>query len=343
MNLPPLPLRTLDLNLLKVFDVVMVERSVTRAAARLSMTQPAVSNALKRLREATCQELFVPHASGVTPTTAAQVLWPVVRESLQRLHGALESPVFDAQAEGRSFSVAMTDATAALFVPVLLQALQRERSRVDLCFVPLTTRDPRPLLEQGQADAAVGFFPDVSAALAAEGDGSPMRRQALYGCKYVCVMRRSHPLARPGALTLDSYCAAQHLRVSFAGRPRGFVDEEMARLGRERRVIITVNQYFTAGSVVQGSDLLTVLPQSFLPATGFQAKLAVRPLPFELPDIDVSMLWHGRHDGSPAHRWLREALVQAATQVAETAGSIDAPSLRSAGGTWRSTPPQITS
>jgi DNA-binding transcriptional LysR family regulator len=343
MNPPPLPLRTLDLNLLKVFDVVMVERSVTRAAARLSMTQPAVSNALRRLRDATRQELFSPHASGVTPTTAAQVLWPVVRESLQRLQGALEAQVFDAQAQGHSFSVAMADATAALFVPVLLQALQRERSCVDLCFVPLSTRDPRPMLEQGEADAAVGFFPEASAALAAEGQASTLRRQALYGCEYVCVMRRSHPLARPGALTLDAYCAAQHLRVSFAGRPRGFVDEEMARLGRERRVIITVNQYFTAGAVVQGSDLLTVLPLSFVPATGFQSKLAIRPLPFALPQIDVSLLWHGRHDASPAHRWLREALVQAAAQVAETAGITGHAAMGAPDGVRPPGPQQITS
>ena len=104
MNLPPLPLRRLDLNLLKVFDVVMVERNVTRAAARLAMTQPAVSNALRRLRESTQQELFVPHAGGVTPTAAAQALWPVVRESLQRLHDALESDAFDPAAADQSFT-----------------------------------------------------------------------------------------------------------------------------------------------------------------------------------------------------------------------------------------------
>jgi DNA-binding transcriptional LysR family regulator len=322
MNLPPLPLRTLDLNLLKVFDVVMVERNVTRAAGRLSMTQPAVSNALRRLREATRQELFVPHAGGVTPTAAAQSLWPVVRESLQRLHDALESPSFDPGASEQRFTLAMADATAAMFVPVLLADLQRQRCSVNLSFVALTTRDPRPLLEHGHADAAIGFFPDVNAALDAEGPSGAMRREALYGCRYVCVLRRGHPLARPGALTLDSYCDAEHVRVNFAGRPRGFVDEALAELGRERRVIITVTQFFTAGVVVRGSDLVAVLPRSFVPATGYQEQLAVCELPFDLPGIDVGMLWHGRHDANPAQRWLRQAVVDAAARVAAAAPGV---------------------
>ena len=303
MNLPPLPLRRLDLNLLKVFDVVMVERNVTRAAARLAMTQPAVSNALRRLRESTQQELFVPHAGGVTPTAAAQALWPVVRESLQRLHDALESDAFDPAAADQSFTLAMADATAALFVP-------------------LNTRDPRPLLEHGQADAAVGFFPDVDAALEVEGSESAMRHRALYTCRYVCVMRRAHPLAQPGALSLQAYCDAQHVRVSFAGRPRGFVDESLASLGFKRRVMVTVNQFSTAGSVVRNTDLLTVLPRSFLPATGCQDQLAVSELPFPLRGIDVSLLWHGRHDRNPAHRWLRQALAQAAYEIAGRVESV---------------------
>lgn len=315
MTTPPINFRTLDLNLLKVFDVVMVERNVTRAAGRLSMTQPAVSNALRRLRESTQEELFVPSSTGVTPTAHAETLWPIVRASLDNLQEAFEPQGFDPRVDARTFTLAMADATAALFVPVLVAALQREKAQVDLRIVPLATRDPRAMLEQGQADIAVGFFPEVAAALAAEGDSGLMRREPLYGCEYVCVMRRKHPLAKDGALTLDAYCAAQHLRVSFAGRPRGFVDEALSRLGRERRVLITVNQFFTAGSVVHQSDLLTVLPRSFVPATGFASELATRALPFELPGIDVSLLWHRRHEQDTAQRWLRDTVLRAAAEI----------------------------
>ena len=312
--------RTLDLNLLRVFDVVMVERNVTRAAARLAMTQPAVSNALRRLREATQEELFMPSSTGVTPTPHAETLWPTVRASLDSLHEALAPQGFDPRTDARSFTLAMADATAALFVPVLVAALQAEQTQVDLRVVPLTSRDPRPLLEQGQADAALGFFPDVRAALAAEGERALLRLDAYYACEYACVMRNGHPLAQRDALTLDAYCAADHLRVSFAGRPRGFVDESLARLGRERRVMIAVANFFTAGAVVHQSDLLTVLPRSFVPATGFASSLALAELPFEMPGIEVGLLWHRRHEQDTAQRWLRETVRRAAAQVAAQTG-----------------------
>jgi DNA-binding transcriptional LysR family regulator len=308
--------RTLDLNLLKVFDVLMVERNVTRAAGRLAMTQPAVSNALRRLRESTREDLFVSTPTGMIPTPSAEALWPVVRASLDGLRDAFEPQGFDPRVDARSFALAMADATAALFVPRLVEALDDEQSLVDLNVVPLATRDPRQLLEQGLADIALGFFPDVAAQLAADGDSGVIRREALYQCRYVCVMRRGHPLAQPGALTLDAYCAARHLRVSMAGRPGSLIGEALSRLGRQRRVMITVNQFFNAGSVVHRSDLLTALPLSFVPATGFEAQLVTRELPFELPPIDVSLLWHRRNEQDTAQRWLREVLVKAAADIA---------------------------
>jgi DNA-binding transcriptional LysR family regulator len=239
-----------------------------------------------------------------------------VRNALRNLEQAFVPQDFDARNEERQFSLAMADATAALFVPVLVQALQREKARVDLRVVDLRTRDPRLMLEQGEADAALGFFPDVRAALAAEGETALTRLEPLYTCQYACVMRRDHPLAAEGALTLDAYCAADHLRVNFAGRPRGFVDEALALQGRRRRVMLTVTQFATAGSVVHHSDLLTVLPRSFVPATGFAAGLALQPLPFTLPEIEVGLLWHRRHEQDTAQRWLRQQLAHAATTVA---------------------------
>jgi DNA-binding transcriptional LysR family regulator len=315
--------RTLDLNLLKVFDAVMVERNATRAAARLAMTQPAVSNALRRLRESTHEDLFVSTSTGMTPTEHAQTLWPIVRAALADLRDAFDPQGFDPQLDSRRFTLAMADATAALFIPRLARSLQVEGSQVDLRNVGLTTRDPRLMLEQGLADVAVGFFPEVSDALAAEGDTSVIRREALYDCEYRCVMRREHPLAHDGALTLAAYCDAQHLRVSFAGRPLGFVDTALNRLGRERRVMITVDQFFTAGAVVQQSDLLTVLPRSFVPATGFESALASRELPFDLPPIEVSLLWHRRHEKDTAQRWLRETVIRTAAEIAATSRQDD--------------------
>jgi DNA-binding transcriptional LysR family regulator len=165
--------RTLDLNLLRVFAAVMLERNVTRAAAQLAMTQPAVSNALRRLREATGDELFVTVPSGVVPTAHAAGMWPHVEAALERLSQALDPQGFDPTRDPRSFTMAMADATATVLMPAFIDTLLRERALTDVRVLPLSSRDPRPQLEQGAADVAVGFFPDVASALAAEG---PRRR-----------------------------------------------------------------------------------------------------------------------------------------------------------------------
>lgn len=302
--------RTLDLNLLRVFDEVMAERNLTRAAHNLAMTQPAVSNALKRLREHLGDELVRRSGYGVEATPVAQALWPTVRDALAQLRESLSPADFDPSTAGKAFVLAMADATAAKLVPGLVDLLEKEAPGVNLRVVPLTTRDPRELLESGSADLAVGHFPGVIAELTAihlQEHTPRFLHQRLYDGEYVVVMRRHHPLAQ-GPLTLDDYCAARHLLVSFSGRPIGFVDEALAAVSRRRRVVLTVNQFFTAGLVVATSDLLTVLPRHFIGGTGVADQLVWRPLPLDLPAVHVDALWHRQHQASSAHRWLREAV-----------------------------------
>ncbi|MBL8279332.1 MAG: LysR family transcriptional regulator [Pelomonas sp.] len=301
----PVNFRTLDLNLLRVFDAVMAESSLTRAAAALAMTQPAVSHALKRLREALGDELVQRTARGVRPTPRAQALWPQVRAALTSLRQTLAPSEFDPRRDAVQLRLAMADATAALLVPALVAAIEREQALATLHVQPLTTRDPRRHLAADAMDLAVGSFPELLPAVNAEGADSTLRHRPLYETRYVCVMRRGHPLARRGALTLEAYCAASHLLVSFSGRALGYVDQALAAIGRQRRVVLTVNQFFTAGRVVSRSHLLTVLPETFIEATGYRDELAVAELPLALPTVHVGMLWHLRKDADPAHRWLR--------------------------------------
>lgn len=297
--------RTLDLNLLRVFDSVMAEGSLTRAAQVLAMTQPAVSHAIKRLHDAVGEPLFERSAHGMKPTPRARALWPQVRAALSGLQGALAPSDFKPQHDPATFRLAMADATAALLLPPLVMELERQCALANLRVLPLTTRDPRSLIEQGDCDLAVGYFPEAIAHIDAQGADASMRHARLAQTRYVCVMRREHPLATPGHLTLDAFCAAHHLLVSFSGRPHGFVDQALAGLGRQRRIVLTVNQFFTAGRVVTRSDLLTVLPESFVAATGFLGELVTRELPFELGRVHIEMLWHLRREADPAHRWLR--------------------------------------
>ena len=186
--------RTLDLNLLRVFDVVMAERNHTRAAARLSITQPAVSNALKRLKESVGEDLFIRISTGVKPTRRAEALWPEVRDALGHLRAALSPGEFNPQTDAASFRIAMADATAALFMPPLVSHIEKGRTLTDLRVLPLITRDPSDMLARGDADLAIGYFPETISALTSQGNDSPLRHARLHDSAYVCVMREGHPL-----------------------------------------------------------------------------------------------------------------------------------------------------
>ncbi|MDB5743005.1 MAG: transcriptional regulator, LysR family [Polaromonas sp.] len=315
MNTPNF--RTLDLNLLRVFDEVMAERSLTRAARNLSLTQPAVSNALRRLRETLGDDLVHRSGQGMAPTPRALVIWPSVREALRQLQAALIPSEFVPTEATLTFVLAMADATAASLIPGLSDILEQEAPGVGLRVVPLTTRDPRQLLDEEACDLAIGYFPSVVPDLTAKaqsGEPAPFLFQRLYDGEYVCVMRKNHPLAA-GPLTLDGYCSARHMLVSFSGRPYGFIDESLAALGRERRVVLTVNQFFTAGRVVAKSNLLTVLPRHFVQVTHIEDQLALRALPFKVSPVNVDALWHRRSQQRSAHAWLRQAVVRAAEKA----------------------------
>ncbi len=308
--------RTIDLNLLRVFDEVMAERSLTRAAHNLSLTQPAVSNALRRLRDTLGDELVRRQGQGMQPTPRALEIWPDVREALRQLQRSLTPENFSPATAELSFVLAMADATATVLMPGLVHILETEAPAIQLRGLPLATRDPRKLLTDEAADLAIGYFPAVLADLTARsqaGEDQTFEHQRLYHGEYVCVMRRGHPLAAlPDAeFTTERFCAARHMLVSFSGRPYGFIDEALALLGRKRRVAVTVNQFYTAGRVVARSDLLTVLPRHFVGATGLAEHIVWRPLPFAVPTVHVDALWHKRRQNSAAHEWLRRAVVRA--------------------------------
>ncbi len=329
MPIPAPNFRTLDLNLLRVFDEVMTERSLTRAARQLAMTQPAVSNAMKRLRDALQDDLVQRSGFGVEPTPRALALWPAVRGALQSLEQSLSPGQFDAQQSDATFVLAMADATAAELMPGLVETIEKDAPGISMRVLPLATRDPRRLLSDGEMDLAVGHFPAVLADLTAQlqagintaGQGAAFAHHRLYDGEYVAVMRKNHPLAEKAGLSLDDFCAAHHLLVSFSGRPFGFADEALASLSRKRRIVLTVNQFFTAGRVVARSDLLTVLPRHFVRVANSGEDLLMRELPFSMPVVHVDSLWHHRNTESDAHRWLREQVLKAASQVFAKADS----------------------
>ena len=317
--------RTLDLNLLRILDCVLTERSLTRAAQQLAMTQPAVSNAMKRLRDSIGDDLVQRSGFGVEPTPRALLIWPAVRHALQSLEHTLSPGEFDPAQSDATFVLAMADATAAELMPSLVETIESDAPGISMRVLPLTTRDPRKLLASEEIHLAVGHFPAVLAditsqaasALASAGSsqGGQFAHDRLYDGQYVCVMRKSHPLAKMRSLSLDQFCTAHHLLVSFSGRPFGFVDEALASLSRSRRIVLTVNQFFTAGRVVSRSDLLTVLPRHFVSVADGAHELVIRELPFAMPVVHVDSLWHRRSTEQLGHQWLRKQVLNAAQKI----------------------------
>lgn len=313
--------RTFDLNLLRVFEAVMLEGKLTRAAEVLAMSQPAVSNALARLRDALNDPLFTREGYGVKPSLKALQLWPSIEAALAQLRQTLEpDQSFDPRQCNETITLAMADSTATLLIPALMRKTRQEAPGLSWRVRTLFSRDPRELLASAELDLALGYFPAVEAeAISTQADQShaadAFRSRRLYEGEYVCVMRPDHPLAGV-SLDLERYCAAEHLLVSFSGRPHGFVDEALEAIGRRRRVVLTVNQFFTAGQVVLTTDLLTVLPTHFIASSGMAEKVFSTPLPLRLPSPHVDMLWHHRSEHQAVHRYVRQCFIEIAGRAA---------------------------
>lgn len=298
----------IDLNLLRVFDAVMTEQNLTRAADRLATTQPAVSNALRRLRDTLDDDLFIRMPHGVKPTARAQELQPAVRLALSTLEAAITAEKADISETQATFRLSMADATASILLPPLIGQMKQDAPNLKLQLLPLATRDPRPTLLQNDIDLAIGSFPGIVAQMTAEqGAESPIRHSRLYSGECVCILRKNHPLAR-AEMTLDAFCAADHVIVSFSGKPQGEIDKILADLGRERRIMLTVNQYYTVGQIVAESDLISVVPRHLIAATRMAGVLVAKELPFAAPPVRVDMLWHERDNANPSHQWLRNSL-----------------------------------
>lgn len=300
----------LDLNLLRVFDVVMQERSLTKAAERLFLTQPAVSNAIRRLKDALKDDLFVRVGHGIEPTARAMELWATVHQALLDLGEAIEPESFDAAHSEQVFHLGMIDATAARLLPPLAQIQAREAPNIQLYVSALLSRDPRLLLDEGEIDVAVGYFPAVQADLTARAQSDATvqyESRLLYQREYVCAMREGHPLSHDN-ISLENFCAAKHLVVSLSGRPYGFIDEALSGLGLSRHVSMTVNQYYTAARIAAQTDLLTALPRKFAATAEVAKDLEIRELPLPVAPVSVHVLWLRGNRQPAAIAWLLEAL-----------------------------------
>lgn len=295
-------LRSIDLNLLVALDALLSERHVTRAADRIGLSQPAMSNALSRLRHLFQDELLVRTATGMRATARAIELAEPTRQVLRQIERVFESDAgFDPATSARTFTIRLSDLLGLLLLPQLLENIGREAASTRLDIVHMPPARTVEALEKDEIDVAVSTGLVHSASI----KSMPLMRDRM-----VCVMRASHAAART-KLSMKTFLAARHLRVSMSPTDLRFVDDILAKRGLTRSVALNVPHWLIVPHVLERTDLLAVMPRRLAHALTSKS-LAIRELPFASQAFDWSMYWHRRHDGNPAVAWLRAKLANVA-------------------------------
>ncbi|WP_321913216.1 LysR family transcriptional regulator [Paraburkholderia sp. J11-2] len=298
----------LDLNLLRALDALLDERNVTRAAQRLSLTQPAVSAMLTRLRESFGDPLFVRSQRGIVPTERALQLAAPLKQVLSEIEQMLQPQAFAPAEAEMTLTLASTDyALRAVVVPFLAR-LRESAPGVRAVIVPVQHERLQAQLESGDVDMAL---------ITPESTPADLHARRLFDERYVCVMRVDHPAAAR-RLTLERFCALDHALVSYAGASlSGVTDEALARVGRARRVTVSVNSFLVLPDILLTSDLIAVVPSRLVKdARGSAQGLAVIDPPLEIPGFTKTLAWHERTHRSPGHQWVRALLFETCEALA---------------------------
>ncbi len=296
-------LTRVDLNLLVVFEALLRERHVGRAAATLSLSQSATSHALGRLRTMFDDPLFVRHPRGIEPTTRARELAEPITDALSRVRRIMTpQPVFEPATLRRTVTVAAHDYALAVLAPALVAELRQQAPGVDLRCVSADPVSVIDGLDRGEFDFALGGFVDLTV--------DRMTRTVLFSDRFVGVARLGHPGVRDGRMPLDTFVALPHVLMSASNPPRGDVDQSLSKLGRERRITVTVPTFQTLPYVVESSDVIGVLPERL--ARRIARHLEIFELPVEVGTVTCSMLVPAPLAGLPEMKWFTALLRGAA-------------------------------
>ncbi|OLS62841.1 LysR family transcriptional regulator [Pseudomonas putida] len=289
-------LRRVDLNLLIVFETLMHERSVTRAAEKLFLGQPAISAALSRLRTLFDDPLFVRTGRSMEPSARATEIFALLSPALDSISTAVSRAAdFDPATSTSVFRIGLSDDAEFALLPLLLKRVRAEAPGVVLVVRRVNYLLMPGLLASGEISVGVSYTDDLPA--------NAKRK----------VLRRSKPkLLRadsvPGSLSLDDFCKRPHALVSFAGDLSGFIDEELAKLGRERHVVLAVPQFNGLGSLLTGTDIVATVPDYTADILTAAGGLRAEELPLETRTFELHMAWRGAQDNDPGEKWLRSRI-----------------------------------
>lgn len=297
-------LNAFDLNLLLVFDAVLRERSVTKAASELGLSQPAMSHALNRLRSGLGDRLFVRSPEGMMPTPRAERIAQPIHQALTELRRTLDSEDFDPETADRRFTIAVNNGGAIVLTDRLSVDFRAIAPNVRLAVRPSGALDVPTLLDRGLLDAAIVGQPAA---------GARFSTQVLVEDHCVVAMRRGHPLAQ-GCFDAEALAAVPHLEISSNDHDFSFVDREFHARGLKRTVALEA-PFLAVGPVLTQSDMVAIMERRVAEALRRTHPVELAPLPFPSATPASVMIWHSRFDDHPAHRWLRGRIVVAAAAL----------------------------
>jgi LysR family transcriptional activator of mexEF-oprN operon len=289
---------------LQYLQALVEERHVTRAAERMGIGQPAMSTALARLREVFKDVLLVKTTTGMEPTSRALDLVRRVREIADMLEGrGFEAEHFTPATSQARWRILASDGISRTLLPEMMAVVARDAPHMRFTVQPGDVRRLSEYLRDGDFDLALSFV---------RSPPSELRQSVLYPQRLLCIARQDHPAVQDGAISLADFVGGQHARwgappVAHATM-EAMVDEALDALGHARPVTLLVSSLTLLPDVVAGSDLLAVVPEHMARAAAKALPIALLPLPFKVPSVDVSMVWHERLHHDPAHKWMREAL-----------------------------------
>lgn len=291
-------LRRVDMNLLVIFEALMLEPNLTRVGEKLFLSQSTVSAALARLRDLFDDPLLIRSGRGMVPTSRAQEIFAELRPAMDVISAAVSrAKSFDPATSTNVFRLGLSDDAEFGLFPALLNALQEEAPNIVVVVRRANFLLMPALLASGEITVGVSYTTDLPA-------NAKRRKLRDIGVK---VLRGDD---RPGPLTLDDYCARRHVMVSFSGDLSGNIDQDLARIGRSRQVVLAVPQFGSLRALLRGTEMIATVPDYAACTLVDDGSLRADDAPFEVDKAELSMVWGGAHDNDPAERWLRERIHQ---------------------------------
>lgn len=293
MNIP-----TLDLNLLRALKALLDERHVTRAAASIGLSQPAMSRALQRLRKMFNDLLLIKNSSGYELTSRAHQLYEPLQEIFLQLNQLVSPPSFDPAAAEVEISIAMRDYEMVTILPAIMSLFSKEAPHLKLRIIPLVG-EAMTALEQHDVDFTIS---------ATETNSAMLYQKKLLTDNFACLLSAKESKQE---LTLEQFVAMKHCLITISGVGPGVVDKQLAEQGLHREIMVRVPNFLAASHLIKNSNLILTLPQRLAKLLSDDKTIVMIEAPLKLPDFSVYLYWHCRNHTNPMHQWIRKKISQA--------------------------------